>query len=621
MKNLNLFLLSLLSIILFTSCDQLEDIFGNENNEATEKLKYYFEENFVDSLDAIYCSNKRLILYGYQEVPITSDSTRKERVIYLGRVENKSIVEEDAIVMVVDSSNFPVRIASKEFNMILSKIDESHFDCAVYTYQTKDSCQSNDWVIYNNISYNISTKNNQNSTKALASGGYSEFGLDDIFKFANIFNSLKNGFKSALKNDDFGVLVFNGEILNEFNPNDEISLGIGFLLSNNTPGILLNVCGYLAKKMDDFVVEQLGKVRITIDEIKYIDESTHKIEYSINGLNENGLKYSEIGLEVYNNESWLYLDYIKPENCSGHRFVKLPPGKYVVELYVKSTKYEIVEYRVMHTFNVFDLKVDKYEIEDNPIYKDGAVNFKMNIFLKGNEEYLKDIKQFGYYIKNQNYIDYIEVKNLSSIFELTEQTYELSIPRDGFSDDSINYTTFEAKPSNDYYIGVYVVLKNGNIVHFDEEIIEELVYCKKPEIQFTSAHAKSTEVIETYDDGDVRYKTYYTFDCNINGCFWIDYIQYTISQSNVNNYWDPNYPKNDRDYTFNGWAEYTNSAVYNSYFTIYLTNGGTLSSENGLQLSCGGGSGSMSVTGGNTRSLSKSFNTINTNSSINGQLK
>lgn len=297
------------------------------------------------------------------------------------------------------------------------------------------------------------------------------------------------------------------------------------------------------------------------------------------------------------------------------------PGAYEVDLNLISNEYPLCKYttKPMLEFNVFDLELFKYEIEENPLYENGAVNFKMNIFLKGNEDGLKDIQQFGYYTRYANATP--DYKEVSSIFESTPLTYELSIPRDGFSDETINYTTFEAKPSIDYYIGVYVVLKNGNIVHFDEEIIEELVYCKKPEIQFTSAHAKSTEVIETYDDGDVRYKTYYTFDCNIHGCFWIDYIQYTISQSNVNNYWDPDYPQNDGDYTFNGWAEYTNSAVHNSYFTIYLTNGSTLSSENGLQLSCGGGSGSMSVTGGNTRSQSKSFNTINTNSSINGQLK
>lgn len=535
MRNLILLVLTLLSIMFFTSCDKLEDFVGKENYETTEKLKYYFEENFVDSLDAIYCSNDRLILYGYKEVPITSDSTREERVIYLGRVENNTLVEEDAIVMVVDSTNFPIRIASKEFNMILSKIDESHFDCAVYTYQTKDSCQTNDWIIYNNISYSISTNNNQNSTKALASGGYSEFGLDDIFKFANIFNSLKNGLKSALENDNIGVLVSNCEILNEFNPNDEISLGIGIILSNNLPGILLNVCGYLAKKMDDFVVEQLGKVRITIDEIKYIDETTYKIEYSINGLNENGLKYSEIGLEVYNAEAWYYLDNIKPENCSGHRFVKLSPGKYVVELYVKSTKYEIVEYRVMHTFNVFDLKVDKYEIEDNPIYKDGAVNYKMNIFLKGNEEYLKDIKQFGYYIKNENYIDYKQVKNLSSIFESTPLTYELSIPREGFSDETIDYTTFEAKPSNDYYIGVYVVLNNGKIVHFDEKLIDDLIYKFSMPSLYISNIILTDSGVDYYDDNRGVIWPYYWFwsyDITLHGGFIVNKIySYNTKQS------------------------------------------------------------------------------------------
>lgn len=601
MRNLILFVLTLLSIMFFTSCDKLEDFFGNENNETTEKLKYYFEENFVDSLDAIYCSNKRLILYGYQEVPITSGSTREERVIYLGRVENNTLVEEDAIVMVVDSTNFPIRIASKEFNMILSNVDESHFDCAIYTSQT------NDWIEYNKIPYKLSTKNNQNSTRALASGGYSEFGLDDVLSIANIASSLNKGLGSALDNDIIGVLGTNLEVFNEFNPNDEASLAIGTILSGTVGGALLNMAGYLAKKLDDFVVEQLGKVRINIEDIKYIDETTYKIEYSINGLNDNGLKYSEIGLEVYNNEAWFYLDNIKPENCSGHRFVKLSPGKYVVELYVKSTKYEIVEYRVMHTFNVFDLKVDKYEIEDNPIYKDGAVNFKMNIFLKGNEEYLKDIKQFGYYIKNQNDIDYIEVKNLSSIFESTPLTYELSIPREGFSDGSINYTTFEAKPSNDYYIGVYVTLKNGNIVHFDEKLIESLIYDRKPTL-------KISNIIVTgrgpYSDGTGRdsYMTY-TVDYSVDGGLFVSEIYEKKGENWSNsgaeylifNEFDDNTTKT-RKGTINYDSENTKSSPI-SFFAI-LKNGNKHQFNQGMTFQ----GGCLSINWG-TRSISTSIET------------
>lgn len=583
MKYLHLIVLSLLSTLLLASCNELEDIVKNEDNETTEKLKYYFEENFVDSLDAIYCSNEHIILFGFGEVPVSSELTREERIIYIGRVEDNAFVEEDAIVMVVDSTNYPVRIAAQDFNMILSKVDESHFDCAVYSSQTAH------WVEYNNLSCELSNKKNRISSRTLVSGGYSEFGLDDIFSIANIINSLKQGLGSALNDDNLGVLESNLDILNEFNLNDEAVLGIGIALSGNLGSALLNLGGYLAKKLDDFVVEQLGKVRLSIDDIQYIDATTHKIEYSINGLNENGLKYSEIGLEVHNPEAMFYLDYIKSENCSGYRFVKLPPGKYVVELYIKSTKYELVEYRVMHTFNVFDLKVNKYEIEENPLYKDGTVNFKMNVFLNGNKENLKDVQQFGYYIKYANAIDYKEVKNLSSIFESTPLTYELSIPRDGFSG---NYSTFEAKPSIDYYIGVYVVLKNGDIVHFDEEAIEGLVYDTKPSCKYLDSNITGTEITSTEVDKEgnqiIHYKTEFQNHISILGSFWIEYLEWQCEGNGWEKISGDNwYIENDGVYNTTHFSTYTNGVnlTHNVYYIIHFTNGSSRRCDNYLTVS------------------------------------
>lgn len=498
-------------------CGNASDSISIVQKSLNESLKFSYQEDFVDSLDAIYCEEEGIIaLFGFEQVEVAPEYFTEERVIYIGTVENDEFVADDAIVIVADSTNFPVRMASKEFNAIFSKIDETHFNCAVYSSQTDQ------WVEYDNLLCDLHNEENGISTKALASNGYSEFGLDDIFSIANIGSSLKNGLRSALRGDNLGVLETNLEVLNEFNPNDEISLGIGMTLSGTWVGALLNIGGYIANEIDDFVVEQLGRVRISIEDIQYIDATTSKIEYSIDSLNKNGLMHSKIWLEVYNSEAMFYMDYITSENSSGYRFIKLPPGKYTVELYVKSTKYEFVEYRVMHTFQVFDLNIEKCEIEENPQYEDGAVNFKMNIYLKGNEDGLKDIQQFGYYTKYANAIpDYKEVKNISSIFESTPLTYELLIPRDGFSDETINYTTFQAKPSIDYYIGVYVVLKNGEITHFDEQTIENLIYEEKPEV--TTLDAVTVSQNEA------------TLKCEFDNClFWGGErgIEYTDGSSN-----------------------------------------------------------------------------------------
>ena len=126
MKNLNLFVLSLLSIMLLTSCDQLEDIFGNENNSDT-KVGLYYEEDFVDNLDAIYSDKGYIALFGFEEIQVTPAVANEERIIYIGKVEDDEFVTDNAMVFIVDSTNFPVRMAMKDVNVIFTSFFNKKF--------------------------------------------------------------------------------------------------------------------------------------------------------------------------------------------------------------------------------------------------------------------------------------------------------------------------------------------------------------------------------------------------------------------------------------------------------------------------------------------------------------
>lgn len=606
MKNLNLFVLTLLSIMLFVGCEKLEDVFGNEI-DSIPKSGLYYEEDFADNLDAIYSDKGYIALFGFEEIQVTPAVANEERIIYIGKVENDEFVTDNAMVLIVDSTNFPVRMAMKDVNVIFSRNDEQHFNFAIYT------SQSQEWKEYENIIYEYSDADKESPTRALASDGYSEFGWSDVFQCLGILKALKEGFESALSKDQLGVLEANVDILGKLSPNHELGLGIDVALSVGNKDVStlkkdlrLAVATYLVQKYEKFMADHLGKVRISIEDFKRINATTCEVFYKIEGLNDSGMKngVSNMILSKGNNP----VDYhkISPTNHSGSKvFTDLSSGEYMIEFYIHSSKYYFILYDVKYTFNIYELELEHYEIEDSPSYKNGAVNFKLNIFLDGDEAGFKDVQQFGYYIKYANAIDYKEVKHLSSIFELTELTYELSIPRDGFSDETINYTTFEAKPSIDYYIGVYVVLKNGNIVHFDEEAIKGLEYKQKPMIKFTSGEVTGGEIIDESEDG-VRYKTYYAFECDIKGCFWLEHIQYTVSQSNFNNYWAASSPDTDGLWKFNGWVEYTNSISINSYYTMYLRNGNIMTSANGLDLSCSSGSGTTNISGG-TRGLLNSM--------------
>lgn len=621
-KELHLVTLSLLLIIMFASCDKSEDIFESENN-SNENWEFAYAENYVDSLNAIFSDEGYVVLFGGTEMRLSSDVEKLERTIYVAKADFESgiIDEEKSTLIVVDSTYMPIQISSNNCIIRFSAFENGNFSCLVnYGDETE-------WTEYDGFNLGSLNTFSKASTRSLATGGVSDFTIANALKALDIINGLKGCFQSTSMKECIseGVGVFSN-----FIPNDEASVTGGLISAGLTKSLssgLLSILSYAGDKIADGPLKYLGPVKLSIESVEQIDAQSCEIGYMVDGLHEYGMTNSDLYFEIRNVKTGKYYPRLYLDSKNGYENAvirNLEPGEYGIILHIRTKKYnwEYTTYPEVK-FSIFNLELDRYEIEDNPLYKNGAVNFKMNIYLKGNEESLKDIQQFGYYIKYANVIDYKQVKSLSSIFESTPLTYELLIPRDGFSDETTNYTTFEAKPSINYYIGVYVVLKNGNIIKFDEETIEGLVYCKKPEIQFTSAQTRNTEVVETYDNGDVRYKTYYTFDCDIMGCFWIDYIQYTISQSNVNNYWDPDYPQNDGNYTFNGWAEYTNSTVHNTYFTIYLTNGGALNSKNGLQLSCGGGSGSMSVTGGNTRIKSNNFDTmkINITPSVDGRSK
>lgn len=279
-------------------------------------------------------------------------------------------------------------------------------------------------------------------------------------------------------------------------------------------------------------------------------------------------------------------------------------GEYAVEMSLYDNCHKHIRQLTYPATNfyMYDLGINHFKVSPDIRYSDGIVHFDVDVFLEGDETSLSEVKQFGYYVKFANSIDYHQVKNLSSIFSSTPLTLDLDIERTGFF--KMDYTSFTAE-ATDYYIGAYVVDDKGVIQHFDEQPLTGLVYNVKPNITFTSAQATGTSVIDTYDDGSVRYQTTYEFSCDVKGSLWIDHLLYTVSKGDVDNYWAPQYVNTDGNWSFSGFAEYTDATNYGSYFTIVLNNGSTMTSNNSLYLSCGGGGGSLTVSGSRSNSPSK----------------
>ena len=513
---------------------------------------YFFEENFVDDLDAIYCDDGYIALFGFEEVEVAPDCFSEERVVYIGRVENEEFMKDDAMVMVVDSTNFPVRMATKDVNAIFSRVDEEHFNCAIYT------AQSGEWTELENLSYESSfMEKSPSATRALATGGYSEFGLDDALTAVSIAGNLKKGFGSALKNDQVGVLESNLGVFGDLQGNKELGLGIGLITAGSVPGALLAIGGYLSGKFDDFVVKELGKVRLAIEDLKKHDSTTCEIFFSISGLNEKGLRNSEVGMEVYNADAIFYMDFLKSANYKDSRVMALPTGRYTVEVYVRSTKYRYIEYRVMYTFSMFELGLDHYTVAPEPEYSGGKVKFDVEVFLSGDSEelnkWISNGVEFGYYVHYANAFDYKKVTNFSAIFLTTPLTYNLDIEREGFFEENIDYTSFKAR-AVDYHIGAYAVV-DGKILTYDEQEME-LVYDEHPEVHTGEASSVS--------------ETEATVKCEFEDClFWnaLRGVEYFTDSKSGSVLLDAN--KEDGEYDFHLDNLSTNTTYnYRAYYEV-----------------------------------------------------
>lgn len=601
MKNLHLITLSLLSIVLFASCDKSEDIFKNENN-SNENWKFAYAENYVDSLNAIFSDEGYVALFGGTEMRLNSDVEKLERTIYVAKADFETgiIDEEHSTLIVVDSTYMPIQISSKNCIIRFSAFENGNFSCLVnYGDETE-------WAEYDGFNLGSLNTFNKTSTRSLATGGVSDFTIANALKALDFINGLKGCFQSTSMKEcvSEGVGVFSN-----FIPNDEASVTGGLISAGLTKSLssgLLSILSYAGNKIADGPLKYLGPVKLSIESVEQIDAQSCKIGYMVDGLHEYGMANSDLYFELRNVKTGKYYPRLYLDSKNGYEnavIANLEPGEYGIILHIRTKKYnwEYTTYPEVK-FSIFNLELDRYEIEDNPLYENGAVNFKMNIYLKGDEESLRDIQQFGYYIKYANAIDYKQVKNLSSIFESTPLTYELLIPRDGFSDETTNYTTFEAKPSVNYYIGVYVVLKNGNIVHFDEDIIDGLVYNREP--SFTISNIVITDR-GPYSDGTGRdsYMSY-TVDYTVDGGLFVSQIyekygeNWTSSGAEyiIFNEFDDN-TTHTRKGTINYDSENTKASPI-SFFAI-LKNGSKHQFNQGMVFQ----GGTLSVNGG-TRSIS-----------------
>lgn len=492
-------LLCLLGISL--ACCESKDENLKSGSSPNDKWEFAYEKNFVDSLDAIYNKKEGVIaLFGYKDIPTGLNITNEDFIVNKGRIicitrvnkDTQTLDESMATIIVCDSTLFPIRIANKDINIIASKRDEYHFDCIFY------NLQKDEWIECNNLEYNLKNIEEVSSTRALATGGYSEFNPNSVLKVISIATNIVNGIRKGWSDDVLGFFYENLQILSQYN--DEVGLAVGVIA---TPGWfkLLPVAEYLTAKLDKLILKEMGKVHFTLEDPKIIDGTTCEIFYEIDGLHQYGIVNTEIGMEIYNKSGYFNYSSLKSGNYKGSQiWANLSTGQYTVELYVRSKKFQWLEFRAMKTIYMFELELDHYDINPKIKYVNDEVTFDIDVYLKGDNnelnEWIKRGVQFGYYIKySNNTPEYYPVANFSSIFEMTPLTCKLIINKNNFPEEYKNYSTYEAI-AIDYYIGTYATFSKDNITHLDEKPIDGLIYKEKP-FTITQETISTTETSAT----------------------------------------------------------------------------------------------------------------------------
>lgn len=583
-----------------------------ENNEVT----YSYVENFIDSLNAIFINDGYVALFGVQKSEGENISELFNRLVTISKIdyETGTIDETKNIAILVDSLNNPSIIATEDYTYFISNLTENTFDCVIMT--------GDDTWEYKNIPYSY-THNEANSRRSdpkrangdIASSPVPPFSLDDLTNSIGMGTALGTAITATTNGERVSAgLGIIGSFADAFGYGEAglFLSGLSDAAVKALGGSTLALAGYLWDRNYKFILEHIGPWYVGIQSIEQTGRKSCTAKYSIDGIKSVKDGHPIVQLSIYhsdkNRHSGIKERIVQLGNAENgsHEYTieNLEAGYYKIYLSVIDDCHRAMNIRISTypeiLVRMYDIGIDRYEVQDNPSYSNGTVNFKMDVYLKGSEGGLgNDVQQFGYYTRYSNATpDYQQVSNFSSIFESTPLTCELPIEREGFFEENRNYSTFEAKATG-YYIGAYIVLKNGNIVTFDEQEIEGLIYKQKPSIKYTSANIISVSETNRKTDDDGNTTIYYTtitrYGWEDKGSFWMDSAYRKSSDGGQGQPFSPSDGTGTVNYT---WSYSTNSfKSKESWYEIRLTNGNTMTSSNRIRFSGSPSSPSVSVVG------------------------
>lgn len=582
--------LSFVISLLFLSCEK-----GNElENNKDKNITYSYIQNCVDSLDAVLTSEGYLALCGIMEVQNSENNTvNKYRSVYITKAdyENEEVDHNEDLYVLLDSLNYPVSITTSNCTYTIMNNNGSTFDLMYID-------DKNEPKLYSNIAINSTKSRANTATRAAGDLASSEpipfTGLDDIMnavgKMDNMYNIITATTAGQKISAGLGTLA---NLIGDagWAEGGLFTGGISDALAGSLRSSYLALAGYMWSENQKFILKHLGAWRISIQSVEQRERGSLEIGYTVEGLNVPTEGRPKINLLCQNLKTRKYQTISLGSTTNGvytYTISNLAAGQYGIEMRLydechSATNISVMTYPPVKA-NVYDLGLNRVEVEDNPLYYNGAVNFDLNIYLDGSEEGLQDIKEFGYYIKFANSIDYHKVEHLSYIFSSTPVTCDLPIEKEGFFKMDVNNFVAEA---TDYYAGVYIVNKKGNeIKHFDEKKIEGLIYKKKPSITFTNAWLGGTDIGSDEDGNPVYCSTEINATYFAEGTFWATDCDLVViegtAEDNVG-YWEV-LTDGDKDFSAYYSYPYGGDNVNAFKFDMMMQDGRRISSNNAVEM-------------------------------------
>lgn len=585
-------------LIEISSCSKIDDFlnsFFNPNVQGEEKStkSFYYQEDFVDSLNVIVTEDGYACLFGVEERDDTPN--RYNRVFYISKVDLTTgdvVLSNDNICVVVDSLGIPNSITMNNYSILVTNITGDYFDCIIY----EDGCED---VILTNLSLSTIlslSKTTSPQTKAIAtSDAIPLFGLDDLIDGIGRTQTLQALIAAATNREKISAgLGAIGSIIG-----GEVGLSLGGIadyLAGSLRNSYLALAGYMWSANQKFILNHIGPWRVSIESVEQISRNSCLVRYSVEGIWPNCEGTPRIYLNCQKSDKNKHTGKViqgkelGPATNGYHeaRIDNLSAGFYLFEIRMYDACHQVTNISVRTyppiLLEMFDIALNRYEIDKDPKYEHGTVNFNIDVYIDGDEEVLKDCSECGYYISYANKIDYYPIKNFSSVFSSTPAHCELNIEREGF--DNVDLSSFTAKATG-YKIGVYVAMDKNNVVqHFDERELDGLIYHQRPQITFLSAEIYGTD-IENDDEGNPYYcSTSFGATYNAQGTFWAKTVDLVVTQGEASDnvgYWEI---LEDGNQSFSAYYQYPYGGGNSAFkFDMIMDDGQRISSSNSVLLS------------------------------------